>query len=99
MLLFGVFFLRYDVRSEGEAGDGLFDLTVYGHGGKRAAVIDLKRASSEKQLTTCVEDALRQIDERRYDEPLRTAGYKKILHWGMAFCKKRCKMGVRRADA
>ncbi len=91
-LLLGVFLLKYTVTSNREVGNGIFDLTVLDEENKRAAVIEVKRAQSEAELDFCVAKALRQIEERQYDVELRARGYTKILHWGMAFFKKSCKM-------
>ena len=94
-LLLGIFMLKYTVTSNREAGNGIFDLTVVNSDTNVAAVIEVKRAGSEKDLEASVEDALTQIEERQYDVELKARGYTTIYHWGMAFFKKSCKMGVR----
>ncbi len=93
--LLGIFMLLYPVTSNREAGEGFFDLIVQDEREKRAAVIEVKRADSKKELETEVEKALLQIEERQYDVELKARGYTQIIHWGMAFFKKSCKMGVR----
>ena len=93
--LLGIFMLLYPVTSNREAGEGFFDLIVQDERDKRAAVIEVKRADSREELEAEVEKALLQIEERQYDTELKTRGYTQILHWGMAFYKKSCKMGVR----
>ena len=93
-LLLGVFLLKYKVTSNREAGSGIFDLTVIDEDNKRAAVIEVKRAKSEEEMDSCVQKALLQIEKRQYDAELKVMGYTKILHWGMAFFKKSCRMGV-----
>ena len=40
--------------------------------------------------------ALEQIKEKRYDERLRGEGREDILAYGIAFCKKRCKVACQR---
>lgn len=95
-LLLGIFMLKYTVTSNREAGNGVFDLTVVNNDKNIAAVIEVKRADSKKELEACVEKALLQIEERQYDAELASKGYATILHWGMAFFRKSCKMGVRR---
>lgn len=40
---------------------------------------------------------MQQIRERRYDERLRNEGRNDILAYGIAFCKKKCKVVVERA--
>ena len=93
--LLGIFMLLYPVTSNREAGEGFFDLIVQDEREKRAAVIEVKRADSKKELETEVEKALLQIEERQYDVELKARGYTQIIHWGMAFFKKSCKVGVR----
>ena len=39
-------------------------------------------------------DALKQIEEKRYDEGLKYGGMKKIIRYGMAFCGKECMVVV-----
>lgn len=41
-----------------------------------------------------VEEALMQIEERQYDVELKARDYIRLLHWGTAFFRKSCKMGV-----
>ena len=93
--LLGIFQLRYTVTSNREAGKGLYDLAVLDEWNKCAAVIEVKRADSEKELEASVEEALLQIEERQYDADLKARGYTKIFHWGMAFFRKSCKIAVR----
>ncbi len=94
-LLLGFFMLLYPVTSNRETGEGFYDLVVQDEREKRAAVIEVKRADSEKELEASVEKALTQVEERQYDVELKARGYTTIYHWGMAFFKKSCKMGVR----
>ena len=42
-----------------------------------------------------VEEALAQVEELQYDVELKARDYIRLLHWGMAFFRKSCKMGVR----
>ena len=93
-LLLGIFMLLYTVTSNREAGEGFFDLIVQDDRDKRAAVIEVKRADSREELEAEVDKALLQIEERQYDADLKARGYTQILHWGMAFFKKSCKVGV-----
>ena len=84
--LLGIFMLLYPVTSNREAGEGFFDLIVQDDRDKRA--------DSGEELEAEVEKALLQIEGRQYDVDLKARGYTQILHWGMAFFKKSCKVGV-----
>ena len=45
-------------------------------------------------MTIPVTSALEQIKDRRYDIELREDGRNDILAYGIAFCRKRCKVVV-----
>ena len=55
-------------------------------------VIEVKYASSVAGLEKACEEALEQIREKRYDERLRNDGRTDVLIYGIAFCRKRCKV-------
>ena len=55
-------------------------------------VIEVKYASSMEGLEAASARALAQIRAKRYDERLRSEGRENILAYGIAFCKKRCKV-------
>ena len=55
-------------------------------------VIELKYAATFLELDGACEKAMQQIGDRRYDEALRNDGRENILAYGIAFCKKRCKV-------
>lgn len=57
-------------------------------------VIELKYAHSMSDLDKACERAMEQIKNRRYDTELREDGRDDILAYGIAFCKKRCKVVV-----
>ena len=59
-------------------------------------IIELKYAQTFQGLSKACENAMRQIRERRYDERLRNEGRNDILAYGIAFCKKKCKVVVER---
>ncbi len=59
-------------------------------------VIELKYAQTFSGLEKVCERALTQIREKRYDERLRNEGRSNILVYGIAFCKKRCKVDVQK---
>ena len=51
-----------------------------------------KKPKTFAGLEKACEDAIEQIQDRRYDEILREEGRDHILAYGIAFCKKRCKI-------
>ena len=93
-MMFGIFAMRYgNTVSNGESGVGQYDIVVPDRANERAAVLEFKRASSEKLMGKKIEEALAQIATHDYDVRLRAEGYKTILHVGIAFCQKTAKVG------
>lgn len=43
-----------------------------------------------QELEKKCDEALKQIEERKYEEPLRQEGYRDILKYGVTFYKKDC---------
>lgn len=58
-------------------------------------IIEIKVAKTYQGLEEKCSEALRQIEEQKYEAALRREGYQKILKYGVAFYKKECmvKMG------
>ena len=82
------------MRSNRESGDGFSDILVKPKDPDVGIVIELKYTRTIDELDKACERALDQIRERRYDEELRENGRNNILAYGIAFCKKRCKVVV-----
>ena len=55
-------------------------------------VIEVKYAKEMKELDSACETAMAQIKDKRYDEALRDEGRCDILAYGIAFCRKRCRV-------
>ena len=53
-------------------------------------ILEIKVAKTYQELEKKCGEALRQIEERRYEEPLRREGYRDILKYGVAFYRKEC---------
>lgn len=85
---------EWAVKSNRESGDGFADILVKPQNPDAGIVMELKYARSLKELDKACERALQQIKGRRYDEELREDGRNDILAYGLAFCKKRCKVIV-----
>ena len=83
----------YRVKSNRESGDGRSDLVLYGVSIRDKAVIfELKIAKKAKEMPAVSEEALRQIDQKNYAAYWDDEGYKDILKYGIAFCKKDCEV-------
>lgn len=84
------------VKSNAELGDGFADILIKPRNPDVGIIIELKYAAMMKELDKACEKAMEQIKDRRYDEALREDGRNEILAYGIAFCKKRCKVVVER---
>ena len=84
------------IQSNIESGDGLVDILIETDDPDAGIIIELKYAQTFQGLSKACENAMRQIRERRYDERLRNEGRNDILAYGIAFCKKKCKVVVER---
>lgn len=88
-MMFGLLAMKYgDTISNGGSGKGLYDIVVRDSENGRAAVLEIRRASSAEQMDEGVRHALRQIRRNDYDVRLRAKGCRTILHVGIAFCQK-----------
>lgn len=87
---------NYIVQSNRESGNGRPDILVrYPSVRGKAVIIEIKVAKTYQGLEEKCDEALRQIEEQKYEAALRQEGYQKILKYGVAFYKKECmvKMG------
>lgn len=82
------------VKSNRESGDGYADILLEPKNPDVGIVIELKYAHSMNELDKACERAMEQIKNHRYDTELREDGRNDILAYGIAFCKKRCKVVV-----
>ena len=80
------------VKSNVEAGDGFADIIVETDDPDDGIVIELKYAKEFTGLESACERAIAQIKDRRYDSYLKNDGRFHVRIYGMAFCKKRCKI-------
>lgn len=80
------------IMSNAESGDGFSDILVEPEEPDVGIVIEVKYAQNVAGLDKACREALRQISERRYDERLRNDGRTDIRIYGIAFCKKRCRV-------
>lgn len=93
-LLLGLFRSEPDwvVRSNAEAGDGFADILIEPEDPDAGIVIEVKYSPTIAGLEDACERALQQIRDRRYSEYFREEGRDNVLLYGIAFCKKRCRV-------
>ena len=84
------------VTSNRESGDGLVDFLLKPKIPDAVIIVELKYARSLHDLDQACERALEQIEDRRYDTELREDGRNDILAYGIAFCRNRCKVVVKK---
>ena len=80
------------IKSNRESGDGFSDILIKPEDPDAGIVIEVKYAKEMKNLDAACEAAMTQIKEKRYDETLRDEGRCDILAYGIAFCRKRCRV-------
>ena len=82
---------RYIVTSNRESGEGRYDLQLMPKAPSLPGIlIELKAGKdcNEQELQELAEEALRQIEERKYDAELTRNGVGNVLKYGVAFCGK-----------
>ncbi len=95
---------RYIIKSNRESGRGRYDIMIYPkESGKGDAIIiefKVKSKKKETDLEQTVEAALRQIDEKKYDEELKALGFKEenIRKYGFAFEGKNVLIGEKQGQ-
>lgn len=82
------------VSSNAESGEGYSDILIEIEDEDIGIVIEIKYAKDGNIDSGC-QAALKQILEKGYEEKLRSEGMKKILDFGIAFFKKRCRVVCR----
>lgn len=80
------------IKSNRESGDGFSDILIKPENPDLGIVIEVKYAKEFKGLDAACDAAMAQIKQKRYDETLRDEGRCDILAYGIAFCRKRCKV-------
>ncbi len=81
----------WSVQSNAEAGDGYSDIAVEIPDKDIGIIIELKYAENAQFDAACKE-ALKQVEDRNYEELLIDDGMKTIYKYGIACYKKRCKV-------
>ena len=80
------------IMSNAESGDGFSDILIEPEDPDTGIVIEVKYSPTLAGMESVCEAAMNQIKEKRYDERLRNEGREHITAFGIAFCKKRCRV-------
>lgn len=85
----------YYAYSNREAGDGRYDICLKSLDVERPVIImELKLAASYKNMDVKCNEALAQIELKRYKDDLIRDGYEHVLCYGVAFFKKNCRIAL-----
>ena len=80
------------IKSNRESGDGFSDILIKPDDPDAGIIIEVKYAKEIKGLDAACDAAMAQIKDRHYDEALRDEDRCDILAYGIAFCRKRCRV-------
>lgn len=86
------------IKSNIEAGEGFADIVVETDDPDSGIIMELKYTKEFEGMEQACQKAIAQIRDRRYYEYLLNDDRRNILFYGIAFCKKRCKVIVGRMD-
>ena len=89
---------QYRIQSNRESGDGRYDIGLIPRTNCYPGIlIELKwkRRLEAEALDALAEEALDQIDQKRYDSELKAVGIKDIMKFGIAFSGKRVRIKTR----
>ncbi len=83
----------WTVRSNRESGKGRLDIVTYpSKRPERAYIIEIKYSKDEGDLEKDAKKALEQIEGKKYDNYFGRRKPEKIVHYGMAFFLKECRV-------
>ena len=83
---------QYKINSNRESGDGRYDISLIPREDRYPGIImelKWKKNLNQDALSGLAEEALTQIDEKRYDEEMKENGNNEILKFGIAFSGKK----------
>ena len=80
---------NWEIQSNAESGEGYSDISIRTQN-RTGVVIEVKYAEDGNLEKSC-EEALAQIEDRKYDAALQRDGMEKIMKYGIAFYKKNCR--------
>ena len=84
---------EYITKSNIESGLGRYDFVIEPKNKtKRAFIMEFKATDNVENLEEVSKEALRQIEDKKYDISLKQNGVKDITYLGIAFCGKQIKI-------
>ena len=87
---------EYITKSNIESGLGRYDFLIEPKNkSKRAFIMEFKSTDSVKKLEEVSKEALKQIEDKKYDISLKQNGIKEITYIGIAFCGKQIKISYK----
>ena len=87
---------EYITKSNIESGLGRYDFLIEPKNkSKRAFIMEFKSTDSVEKLEEISKEALRQIEDKKYDISLKQNGIKEITYIGIAFCGKEIKISYK----
>ena len=82
---------KWGISSNRETGDGYSDIVVETENSTTGIILEIKYAHDGNLEESC-KNALKQIVNTHYEEELKNEGIDRILKYGIACYKKRCKV-------
>ena len=87
---------EYITKSNIESGLGRYDFLIEPKNkSKRAFIMEFKSTDSVEKLEEVSKEALKQIEDKKYDISLKQNGIKEITYIGIAFCGKQIKVSYK----
>ena len=87
---------EYITKSNIESGLGRYDFLIEPKNkSKRAFIMEFKSTDSIEKLEEVSKEALKQIEDKKYDISLKQNGIKEITYIGIAFCGKQIKISYK----
>ena len=87
---------EYITKSNIESGLGRYDFLIEPKNkSKRAFIMEFKSTDSIEKLEEISKEALKQIEDKKYDISLKQSGIKEITYMGIAFCGKQIKISYK----
>ena len=83
---------EWEISSNAESGIGYSDILVEAGGEKETGIVIEIKYSDNGDLEAGCEEALRQIEKKEYSAKLIEDGMDTVIKYGIACCKKKCKV-------